>query len=179
MDDEFAIPAATVQDLDLSDVEPRLASEIRRLGGLMDRGEEMGEQFVQLVRLVLRAGFTAKAECLLRRGMEGTADDLALYRELFGTEKPDEFAAAIAAFAEQFAVGLEPLRSWGFLDSAYRTEPQLARFDELRLLNEPCEVRFDYADEVPAADVWGMEKQESLLFYWINGVWEITGPSPV
>src|SRR5690242_19240359 len=120
MDDGFLIPAATIQDVDLSAADPELATEILRLGHLMERGEETPEQFAQLVRLLVQAGQTSKAEYLLRRNLEGVADGLALYREMFGTARPDEFAAAVEGFGAQFGVGLEFLSSRGFLDGLYR-----------------------------------------------------------
>src|SRR5690242_17470920 len=120
MDDPFAIPAATVRDVDLSGAEPTLAAEIRRLGALMERGDEMPEQFAELVRLLVRAGHPRKAEYLLRRNLEVVADGRALYRELFGTARPDEFAAAVEGFRRQFGVGLDFVSSRGFLDGLYR-----------------------------------------------------------
>jgi len=60
----------------------------------------------------------------------------------------------------------------------YRSEPQLVPFRGYKLLSEPCEVRFTYANEdAVEADVSSMETEEYLLFRWINGVWKIIEPS--
>lgn len=171
-DDPSKIPAATVQDVDLSGVPPGTAAEIQRLGQLMDRGDETPEQMAQLVRLLHDAGFRAKSEYLLRRNMDVVADGSALYRELYGTEKPDEFAAAIEAFADQFSLDLKLVEQCHFLDSRYRTTPRTARFDELRLLSQPCEIRFDYANEVEA-DASSLADEQYMILRWVNGVWEI------
>jgi hypothetical protein len=171
--DPSAIPAATVQDVDLSQVPPTTAAEIRRLGQLMERGDETPEQFAQLVRLLHQAGFGAKSEYLLRRNMDVVADGAALYSELYRTEKPDEFAAAIDAFAEQFSLDLELVEERDFLDRLYRATPRSARFDEFRLLSEPCEIRFDYGSEdAVEADVSSLANEEYMILRWINGVWE-------
>jgi hypothetical protein len=177
MPHEFAIPAATIRGVDLNGADAELASEILRLGALMERGEETPSQFGQLIRLIHQAGQEAKAEFLLRRNIEGAADGHALYRELFGTEKPDEFAAAIKSFKEQFAVGLKLVKPGGFLDAVYRTVPQKARFDVFRLLSEPCEVRIDYAKEDGVeAEVSRSESDDHLILRWVNGVWNISEP---
>jgi hypothetical protein len=175
MSEGFAIPAATVQDVDLSAVDPTLVAEIRRLGDLMERGEETPEEFAGLVRLLAEAGHPAKAEYLLRRNVEVAAGELALYRELFGTAKPDEFAAAVEAFAEQFGVGVEFVSSRGFLDALYRVQPGPPRSDAFALLGEPCEVRFDFADpDFVAADVWSDTDDRYLLLRWVRGLWELS-----
>jgi hypothetical protein len=172
-DDPSAIPAATVQDVDLSGIPPATAAEIQRLGQLMDRGEETPEQMAQLVRLLHSAGLRAKSEYLLRRNMDTVADGAALYGELYGTEKPDEFAAAIEAFGEQFSLTVELVAERDFLDRLYRTIPRSARFDDFRLLSEPCEVRFDYASEdAVEADVSSLADEAYVILRWINGAWE-------
>jgi hypothetical protein len=174
MDDPSVIPAATVQDVDLSAAEPALAVEIRRLGDLMERGEETPEQFAELVRLLVRAGQRHKAEHLLRRNLEVIADGLALYRELFGTARPDEFAAAVEGFKEQFGVGLEFLSSRGFLDARYRVLSGPRQAQMVRQLGEPCEVQFDFADpDVVAADVVGQSDEEYRLLRWEDGRWRL------
>jgi hypothetical protein len=170
----FAIPAATVQDVDLSAADTALAAEIRRLGDLMERGEETPEEFSRLVRLLVEAGQPAKAEYLLRRNWEVAAGELALYRELFGTAKSDEFAAAVESFTGQFGVGLESVGSAGFLRAAYRLRPGPPRSDAFALLAEPCEVRFDYAEpDFVAADVSSETDARYLLLRWVRGVWEL------
>jgi hypothetical protein len=172
-DDPSAIPAATVQDVDLSGVPAVTAAEIWRLGQLMDAGEETPEQMAQLVRLLHDAGFRAKSEYLLRRNMDTVADGAALYHELYGSEKPDKFAAAIEAFGEQFTLTLELVEERDFLDRLYHTTAQSARLDDFRLLSEPCEVRFDYASEdAVEADVSSLADEEYMILRWINGVWE-------
>lgn len=177
-DDPSVIPAATVQDVDLSSISPATALEIHRLGELMERGDETPEQMAQLVRLLHEAGFRAKSENLLRRNMETVADGSALYCELYGTEKPDEFAAAIEAFAEQFSVSFELVEEHDFLDSVYRTMPGSARFDDFRLLSEPCEVRFNYGTEdAVEADVSSPKDEEYMILRWINSVWELADGS--
>jgi hypothetical protein len=105
--------------------------------------------------------------------MDTVADGSALYRELYGTAKPDEFAAAIQASAEQFSIALELVKERDFLDRLYRATPRWARFDDLRLLSEPCEVRFDYAcEDAVEAEVSSLVGEEYLILRWINGVWE-------
>jgi hypothetical protein len=177
MGEDCDIPAAHVRDVDLAAVaaiDPDAAAEIARLGQLMELGEETEEEFFRLVKLLHRVGWTKKAEYLLRRNLEVGEEGWALYFEMFGTDKQDEFTAAIAAFVDQFSVELVPIENQGFLDSAYRTESQQARFDEFRLLNDPCEVRFSYASEdAPEADVSSLETDDYLILRWVNGVWEI------
>lgn len=155
----------------MPEAEP-LLNGIRRLGDLMERGDETPEEFARLVRLLVEAGHYAKGEHLLRRNVEVAAGELALYRELFGTAKPDEFAAAVQSFAEHFRVGLEFVGSRGFLDGLYRMLPGPPRMDAFALLGEPCEVRFDFADpEFVAADVCSDSDERYLLLRWVGGVW--------
>jgi hypothetical protein len=173
MEDPSAIPAATVQDVDLSASDPALAAEIRRLGGLMEHGDETPEQFAELVRLLVRAGHSRKAEYLLRRNVEGVAEGPKLYRELFGTARPEEFAAAVEGFQRQFGVGLEFVSSRGFLDGLYQVRRGPPRSCAFRLLGEPCEVRIDYADpDLVVADVWSESSEEFLLLRWVGGTWQ-------
>lgn len=174
MDDPSAIPAATIQDVDLSAADPALAAQIRRLGDLMDRGAETPEQFAELVRLLVRAGQVRKAEYLLRRNLVAAADGPALYRKLFGTARPDEFAAAVERFQSQFRVELEFVSSSGLLDGLYRVRPGPPRSDAFRLLGEPCEVQIDYSDpDVVTADVWGESDEDYLLLRWVAGAWRL------
>jgi len=174
MGDSFAIPAATVQDVDLSGADAVLAAEIRRLGDLMERGDESPEEFAKLIRLLVEAGQVSKAEFLLRRNLETVAGELLLYRELFGTMKPDEFTAAIQGFIQQFGVVLEFVSSRGFLDGLYRIQPGPPRSDAFALLAERCEVRFDFVDpNFVAADVSSESDERYLLLRWVSGVWEL------
>jgi hypothetical protein len=176
MDDPTKIPAATVQDVDLSNADPALAAEIRRLGDLMKLGHETPDEFTRLVRLLVEAGRRAKAEHLLRRNYEAAPGGLGLYRELFGTQKPDEFAAAVEAFGTQFGVRLELIEGRHFLEGDYRMSPGPPRADGFALLGEPCEVRFDFADpDFVAADVSSASDQRYLLLRWVRGVWELAG----
>ena len=178
MEDDAFIPAAHVQDVDLTRADPAIAAEIQRLGTLMERGDETPEQFAQLVRLLHQGGFRPKGEYLLRRNIEVVEDGPSLYRELYGTAKPEEFAAAIDAFAEQFSLTLELLEERDFLESVYRTTPTQARLDDLRLLSEPCEVRFDYASQdAVETDVCSLTDDECVILRWVNGVWEATDES--
>jgi hypothetical protein len=144
MGDPTKIPAATVQDVDLSDADPALAAEVRRLGDLIELGRETPDEFARLVRLLVEASQRAKAEYLLRRNYEVAVGGLGLYRELFGTGKADEFAAAVEAFGTQFGVRLEFIASRHFLEGDYRVNPGPPRADEFALLGEPCEgaIRF-------------------------------------
>jgi hypothetical protein len=172
--DGFAIPAATVQDVDLSATDVALADDIRRLGDLMEYGNETPEEFTRLIRLLVEAGKTSKAEHLLRRNVEVAVGGLALYRELFGTAKPDEFTAAVEAFTDQFGVGLEFIRSRGFLDGLYRMQPGSPGSGVFALLGEPCEVRFDFADpDFVVAAVSSESDERYLLLRWVSRVWEL------
>jgi hypothetical protein len=174
MDDGFAIPAATVQDIDLATTDAALAAEIRRLGNLMESGDETPEEFARLIRLLVEAGQSVKAEYLLRRNVEVVAGELTLYRELFGSAKPDEFAAAVEGFSVQFNVGLEFVSSRGFLDALYRMRPRLSQLRAFALLGESCEVQFDFADpDFVAADVSSLSDERYMLLRWIDGVWEL------
>lgn len=176
MDDRSAIPAATVQDVDLSAADPMLTAEILRLGELMERGDETPEQFADLIRLLIRAGHPRKAEYLLRRNLEVVADGPRLYQELFGTGRPDEFTASVEGFRRQFEVGLEFISSRGFLDALYRVLPGPPRSDVFRLLGEPCEVRIEYSDpDAVVADVSSLSSEEYLLLRWVGGAWESAG----
>jgi hypothetical protein len=176
MGDQTEIPAATVQDVDLSDADPALAAEVRRLGDLMELGHETPDEFARLVRVLVEAGQRAKGEYLLRRNYEVALGGLGIYRELFGTEKPDEFAAAVEAFGTQFGVRLEFIASRHFLEGDYRVNPGPPRADEFALLREPCEVRFDFAGpDFVAADVTKESDQRYQLLRWVRGVWELAG----
>jgi hypothetical protein len=172
-DDPTAIPAATIQDVDLSHLPPDTAAEIHRLGRLMELGDESPTEFAQLIRLLHQAGFRAKSEYLLRRNADVIADGRALYRELYGTEKPDEFAAAVEAFADQFSVALELLSDDRFLHRAYRTTAGFTLSDEFHLLSDPCEVSFSYAlENVIEAGVFNTAREKYLVLCFLNGVWE-------
>lgn len=173
MNDPSAIPAATVQDVDLSAADPVLSAEILRLGELMELGEETPEQFADLIRLLVRADHPQKAEFLLRRNLEVVADGPGLYQELFGTIRPDEFAAAVESFRRQFEVELEFVNSRGFLDALYRVQTGPRRSDLLQWVAEPCEVQMDYSEpDAVVADVCNKSSEEYLLLRWVGGAWE-------
>lgn len=167
------IPAATVQDVDLTGSDAALAAEIRRLGNLMELGDESPEEFSRLVRLLVEAGCGAKAEYLLRRNVVAAAGEQALYRELFGTAKPDEFAASIAAFASQFEVELEFVAGYDFLDAKYRVRPCVRRPDDFGFLSEPGEVRFDFSEpDHVSAHVSSSGGRGHWPLYWLAGEWK-------
>jgi hypothetical protein len=111
--------------------------------------------------------------------LETVADGPALYRELFGTARPDEFAAAVEGFRTQFAVGLEFVSSRGFLDQRYVVRPGPHRSDVFRLLGEPCEVQFDYADpDAVVAAVRSLSHEEYLLLRWAGRAWHLADEGP-
>lgn len=177
MNDEFAIPVAHIHDIDLTVIrsfDPDIAEEITKLGELLAQGKETPEEFFRLVQLLCRVGQIGKAEYLLRRNWDILDDSYALYRQLFGTAKEEEFAAAVKDFAAKFSVHLEYIGSRGFLDSSYHMQPCSTRLDEFRLLNGPCEVRFDFAsEEAVEAEVYSPRNQDYMVLRWVNGVWVI------
>jgi len=101
----------------------------------------------------------------------------ALYVELFGTAKQEEFSAAMAAFAVQFSATLKGGGSRGFFERGYQTKPRGAFFSKFRLRNQPCVVSFEYGGkDFIDAELWGLEDEDQLLFFrWVNGVWEFIG----
>jgi hypothetical protein len=175
MSDESAIPAAHIDDVDIgaiAAIDKAAAETIARLGSLLDQGEETPKDFFRLVRLLHQVGWTRKAEYLLRRNLEIEEEGPTLYRELFGTEKENEFTAAVDGFAAQFSVELDLLRSRGFLDREYRTRLRQDHSGGFGLLRSPCEVRFDYANEdAVEADVSSLETEEYVILRWVRGLW--------
>jgi hypothetical protein len=172
VDDRFAIPAATIQDLDLSLADPALAAEIRRLGALIEHGEETPEQFARIVELLVQAGHTQKAEYVLRRNQDVVANGPALYDQLFGRQKPTEFEAAIDAFRVQFGVRLQLVDSPGFLEAVYHSAPGPLASDRPILLGQACEVAFAYAQpHMIEAEVSCLADDAFLQLNWVNGKW--------
>lgn len=168
-----AIPAATVQDIDLTASDAALAAEIQRLGNRMELGNETPEEFSKLVCLMVQAGHVAKAEYLLRRNVGAAAGGQTLYQELFGTAKPDEFSASIAGFSVQFEVKLDFVTTHYFLDAVYRIQPCSRRLDEFSFLLWPCEVRFHYSEpDFVSADVSSGSGKGDWPLNWVGGVWE-------
>jgi hypothetical protein len=187
-EDATAIPAANIGDTDLAALartNPPAAREIARLVGLMNRGEETGEEFRRLCELLVEVGSAAAGEHLLRRNLD-FYEGRALYDRLFGTAKPDEFAAAVAAFASQFAVELVPVAAPDFLVATFRTGGGPQRPDAFALLSRPCEVKIGYverdrieADVIPSDPGPGTrDAHEYLLLHFVNGVWELADQWP-
>lgn len=185
-DHEYAIPAASIGDTDLDAVarsNPDAAKEIARLEDLMNRGEETKDEFLCLCQLLFDVGSVAAAEILLRRNLDYYEGE-ALYTKLFGTEKQDEFAAAIHAFESQFNIQLSRTENNDFLVSTFHSVGGPPRSEDLELLTQPCEIKIGYieqdkieADIVlldPEREVFSAD--ECLCMYFVNGVWEIADP---
>ncbi|HUG67858.1 MAG TPA: hypothetical protein VMM76_08900 [Pirellulaceae bacterium] len=188
MDDEHkhAIPAASIGDTDLDAVArhtPAAAKEIARLEDLMNRGEDTNDEFLLLCRLLFDVGSVGAAEVLLRRNLDYSEGD-ALYAELFGTEKQEEFYAAIQAFESQFNIQLSLTAKNDFLVATFHAEGGPPRSDDFELLSQPCEIKIGYierdkieADIVlldPNREVF--DADECLFMYFVKGVWEIADP---
>jgi len=188
MDDEDAgaIPAANVGDTDLvalAQTNPMAAKEIARLEDLMNRGEETKEEFLRLCQLLFDVGSVAASEYLLRRNLE-YYEDHALYVQLFGTAKQEEFQTAIEAFKSQFDVDLVLIAEKDFLVSTFRSDDGPPRFDAFALLSRPCEIKFGYIEQDkieadvtlldPGREVF--DADECMLLFFVNGVWELADP---
>ncbi len=176
-DYDFTVPAATVEDLDFSFVDPTVAAEIRRLGQLMNDGEETEEEFVRLIRMVHEAGFTVKGESLLRVNMMGVPDGRAMYLELYGTEKPDAYSTAIAAFQSQFELTLSFVKETDFLIHEYECVPHGDCLVRPELLSEPCILMFCYGDEdiVEAHVNVSSDINRFAVLLWDNSEWIASG----
>ena len=185
-DDRYAIPAANIGDTDLvalAQTNPAAAKEITRIEDLMNRGEETKEEFLQLCQLLFAVGSIAASEILLRRNLD-CYEGHALYFRLHGTAKQEEFAAAIEGFKSQFKVDLVLIAEKDFLISLFRSDGGPQRFDDLDLLSRPCEIKFGYIEQDKVeADVTLLDlgrevfdADECLLFFFVNGVWEIADP---
>jgi hypothetical protein len=188
MDDEngYAIPAAGIGDTDLialAQTNPGAAKEIARLEDLMNRGEETKEEFRYLCRLLFDVGAVADAEYLLRRNLEDYEGE-ALYVQLFGTAKQDEFEAAIEAFKSQFQVDLVRARKGDFLVLRFHSDGGPPRWDNFALLSRPCEIKIGYIErDTIEADITLLDHgrevfdaDECMLLFFVNGVWEIGDP---
>jgi hypothetical protein len=149
----------------------------------MNRGEETKEQFLHLCQLLFDVGSIAASEILLRRNLD-YYEGHALYVLLHGTAKQKEFATAIEAFKSQFEVDLVLIAEKDFLISLFRSEGCPPRFDDLGLLSRPCEIKFGYIEQDnveadvtllgPAREVF--DADESLLLFFVKGVWEVADP---
>lgn len=182
----MAIPAANIGDTDLvalARTNPAAAKEIARLVGLMNRGEETQEEFLQLCQLLFDVGSVAASEILLRRNLDGD-EAHSLYVRLFGTAKEEVFHTAIETFQSQFDVDLVLIAEKDFLVSVFHTDGGPSRFDDLSLLSRPCEIKFGYIEQDkveadvtlhdPGRDIF--DADECLLLFFVNGVWEIADP---
>ncbi|MCE9547170.1 MAG: hypothetical protein K8T25_16980 [Planctomycetia bacterium] len=189
MDDdehEYGIPAANIGDIDLevlAQTDPESAREIARLDALMNLGEESKEEFRRLCKLLFDAGSVAAAEILLRRNLDYYEGE-ALYLQLFGSTKEDEFVFAMEAFKSQFEIDLVLEKENQFLVSTYHSGGGPPRWDDFRLLSQPCEIKFGYFEQDkieaditlldPGRDIFRAD--ECLLLFFVNGVWEIGDP---
>jgi len=185
MDNEhkYAIPAASIGDTDLvalAKTNPDAAREIARLEDLMNRGEETEEEFRRLCQLLFDVGSVDAAEILLRRNVAGDKDR-ALYTQLFGTAKPDEFDDAIEAFKRQFNLELVFTAHKDFLVSTFHTNEGSPRSDEFPLLSRPCEIKFGYIEkDMIEADITlltprrpdVLDADECMLMFFVDGAWK-------
>ena len=183
---DHAIPAANIGDTDLDAIErfnPTAAKEIARLEGLMNRGDDSKEDFLRLCQLLFDVGSVAAAEILLRRNL-ACYDGKRRYTRLFGTEKPDEFDAAIQVFESQFHISLLLTEEADFLVATFHSQGGPQRSDEFQLLSRPCEIKIGYIEQDKIeADVVLLDPDrvvfnadECLFMYLVNDVWEITDP---
>jgi hypothetical protein len=165
---------------------PGASRALRRFEETWSRGRGMRRDFYDLVRELHHAGCTAEAEYLLRSNLLLGDDDglslsvdgvgLALYRELFGTARREEFAAAIRAFVARFSAPLTGGAGGGFF-VGYETAPGAACLGRYRLRGVRCAVHFEYAsrDHVEA-QLWSLADEDQLLHLRCRGgVWEISG----
>lgn len=188
MDDDHgsAIPAANIGETDLialTQTNPDAAREIARLEDLMNRGEETAEEVRRLCQLLSDVGSFSAAEYLLRRNLE-YYEGRALYTQLFGTAKQDEFQSAVAAFKAQFNLELILVAQNDFLVSTFHADAGPPRSDAFALLSRPCEIKIGYIErEVIEAGITLLDRRrnvfsadECMFMYFLNGVWEIADP---
>jgi hypothetical protein len=155
------IPAASIDDLSLHDLQSRFpseAAEIVRIGDLLASGGESREDLVHLARLLKIVGQGEKAEELLRHNVVDERDLIhRAYIELFGRDVYDTFSAAIANFSDEFSVLLSNGRSLGFLKAKYSSHPKLGqRIEDPRiasLLQAPSEIEFNFESDGTKADI--------------------------
>lgn len=182
----MAIPAANIGNVDLvaiAEKHPVAAKEISRLATLMYRGDETPDEFRRLCELLFEVGATVDSEYLLRRNVSDAVDE-ALYAELFGTSKREDFDAAVAAFRCQFEIELSLVQEHDFLVCKFRSVGCRRRDDAFRLLSCPCEVEIGFIErdrieaeivlDEPGRTVFNQDECLSLNF--ISGVWEIVEP---
>jgi hypothetical protein len=185
-EDGHEIPAANIGDTDLvalAQTNPGAAEEIKRLVALMDRGEESKEEFLQLCQLLFDVGSVAASEHLLRRNLD-FYEGHALYVQLFGTTRQDEFDTAIEAFKRQFKLEMVHLVVREFLVWTFRSDGGTPRSDAFALLSRPCEITFSYAEQDkieadvtllgPWQEVFGPDEWMQLFF--VSGAWKLVDP---
>lgn len=173
----YADPAA------IAALDSAAAAEYARVTALIYRDEdEMWADLIQLVKLLHRVGCTREADSLLRANLLVRESGRAIYVELFGTAKQDEFSTVIDAFAAQFFAELEPAGSHGLFYRWYLTKPQHNCLRQYRLRDEPCSVVFNYdgnsaaGDDYFQAEIQSLKLDDQLIFLrWIKGSWEIVG----
>jgi hypothetical protein len=165
---------------------PATRKAFRNFENGWSRGQGTRRDFYRLVRLLHRTGCSSEAEYFLRSNLLFSKDDglslsvddagLDLYEELFGTARQEEFAAAIAAFAVQFAAPLTRGAGGGFL-VGYQTVPRAGCLTKYRMRNKRCAVHFEYGHrDYIEAEFWSLKSEDQLLFLrWVKGVWEIIG----
>lgn len=179
--DEAKIPAATIADMDLSDIAkqaPEVAAEITRLGDLLHRGEETPEEFRLLCQILFEQGKVSKAEYLLRRNLEEGDENHALYLRLFGRVKEQEFSRAIQDFQTAFKANLHHKESYSFLHSVYELEPFSLEEAPFPVFAEACEVGFYYSEQdAVTAEVDGLESDRYVTLNWFGDKWIVTDQS--
>lgn len=182
-EEEGVIPAANIGDTDLDAVartNPAAAREIARLEKLMHQGEETKEEFLRLCQLLFDVGSVVAAELLLRRNCD-YYEGHTLYFKLFGTEKSEEFAAAVEAFKSQFDLELDRVAQPDFLVTKFRSKGGPPRFDSFALLSRPCELSIKYVEQdLIEADIClddpgrrVFDADECMVLEFVNGVWEL------
>jgi hypothetical protein len=187
-DDErgHGIPAANIGNTDLVALaltDPAAAKEIARLEDLMNRGEESKEEFLRLCQLLYDVGSREAAEILLRRNLDHYEGE-ALYLRLFGTTKPDEYAAAIETFKSQFGVELRLVKQDDFLVKTFHSDGGPVRSDSFAVLSNPCVIKIGHierdrveADVTPLdADRDVFDLEECLLLFFVDGAWTKASP---
>jgi hypothetical protein len=161
---------------------------LRKFEGLWSDGKATERDFLGLVKLLHRVGCPTEAEYLLRTNLLVFAEDdqppyedkarLAVYVELFGTAKQEEFAVGIAAFSKQFSAKLTHARRDVSFWHGYNIKPRRACLGRYGLRDEPCYVNFEYqAKDCIEAQMWSSKSEDRLIFLgWAQGAWEILGP---
>jgi hypothetical protein len=190
MADESAIAAVAMPLLDVDAIEgadPSALVALRQFEGRWAAGKATRRDFLDLVKLLHRIGCSTDAEYLLRinllvaseedESLSEEKDRLALYMELFGAAKQEEFAAAISAFSKQFSAKLTNGAGSTFL-AGFHTVPRSACLKKYRLRNEQCYIRFEYEKKDFVEGQLESVKPDSdqLVFLrWVGVVWEIVG----